>query len=301
MSSTFGSLNIAKSGLQYQQIAIDTANNNIANVNTDGYVRRRAVAAEVGGPGQPVSWSTYDGHGQGVTTQQVQRLTDILMDNRVRKENGNLSYLQVQQTSMERVESAINEPSDEGVAAALTGFGAAWQDIVNQPSGEAARRSVIAAGQTLTAAINTQARALDSEMEQQHAAATQDVTTINQDAQQLAQLNHNIFVAQASGSDVSDLMDQRDQVALDLANKAGAVVSVDATGRYDVTVAGVSLVDGDQAGSMVQTDVDPATGTSTNGAKVYFQITDPVPLGAAASTNTNDPFLSLYLPPITSS
>lgn len=293
MSSTFGSLNIAKTGLQYQQVAIDTANNNIANVNTDGYVRRRAVAAEVGGPGQPTMWSYYDGHGQGVTTQQVQRLTDILLDNRVRKENANLSYLQVQQAAMERVETAINEPTDNGVAHALSDFASSWHDVVISTDGEAARRSVIADGNTLAAAVNTQARALDAELEQQQAAAAQDITDINNDAQQLAQLNHNIFIAQANGSDVSDLMDQRDKLALDLSQKAGAEVTVDSTGRYNVSINGVNLVAGDKAGTIQQTDVDPATGDSTDGAKIYFQITDPVALGAPASTNTTDITTSL--------
>ncbi|MCA1983194.1 flagellar hook-associated protein FlgK [Nocardioides nematodiphilus] len=242
MASTFGSLNIAKSGLQYQQIAIDTANNNISNVNTDGYVRRRAEAAEVGGPGQPVHWSYSDGHGQGVATESVKRLSDLLMDRRVRTEHGNLSFLKVQQASMERVEATINEPSDKGVASMLTAYGKAWQDVVNAPDGEAARASVIAAGQSLAASINTQARGLATEVEQQQAAVTENVKQINDDAQKLAQLNHNIFLAKANGSDVGDLEDQRDQIALELANKAGAVVEAQPDGRYTAYLNGNALV-----------------------------------------------------------
>lgn len=260
MSSTFGSLNIAKSGLMYQQIAIDTADNNISNVNTDGYVRRRAVGAEVGGPDQPVMWSSYNGVGQGVTTQGVQRLSDVLLDNRVRKEHANLASLQVQQTSLERVESSIDEPSDNGVSAALSSFGAAWQNVVSNPDTPASRQSVISAGQTLAAAINTQARALDDEMAEQRTGALQDLADINRDAQQLAQLNHSIYLAQANGSDVGDLQDQRDQVALDLANKAGAVTKVQPDGQYDVTIGGLTLVTGGKAGALVQTGIDATTG-----------------------------------------
>lgn len=270
MTGTFGSLNIAKTGLQYQQIAIDVADNNIANVNTDGYVRRRANAAEVGGPDQPVMWSTYTGNGEGVTTTGVQRLTDILLDKRVRSEHANLSYLQVQQTSLERVESAVDEPSDNGVSAALASFSSAWEDVVTSPDGSAARQTVVADGQSLAAAINTQARSLDSEMDEQRAGALQDVQDINQDAQQMAQLNHAIFVAQANGADVGALQDQRDQVALDLANKAGAVSTVDATtGKLNVTIdngtgSPISLVTGDSYGAIVQTGIN-ADGT-TNAA-----------------------------------
>lgn len=289
MTGTFGSLNIAKTGLQYQQIVIDTTNNNIANVNTDGYVRRRANGAEVGGATTGAMWSTYTGHGEGVTTTSVSRLTDFLMDARVRNEHANLSYLQVQQTSMERVETAINEPSDTGIASALSAFGSSWQDVVSSPDGSAARQSVIASGQTLVAAVNAQARAVDDERAQQRAAAVADVSQINNDAQQLARLNHNIFIAQANGTDVSDLQDQRDQLALDLANRAGAVVSQDNTGRYNISINSVALVAGDNVGTMtvngINADGTPSNGDPANPDVVSFSISDPVPLGAAPSTN----------------
>jgi flagellar hook-associated protein 1 len=289
MTGTFGSLNIAKTGLQYQQIVIDTTNNNIANVNTDGYVRRRANGAEVGAATTGAMWSTYTGHGEGVTTTSVSRLTDFLMDARVRNEHANLSYLQVQQTSMERVETAINEPSDTGIASALSAFGSSWQDVVSSPDGSAARQAVLASGQTLVAAINAQARAVDDERAQQRAAAVADVSQINNDAQQLARLNHNIFIAQANGTDVSDLQDQRDQLALDLANRAGATVTQDSTGRYAIGINGVALVAGDNAGTMtangINADGTPSNGDPANPDVVSFSISDPVPVGAAPSTN----------------
>ncbi|WGL51898.1 flagellar hook-associated protein FlgK [Nocardioides sp. BP30] len=270
MTGTFSSLNIAKTGLQYQQVNIDVADSNIANVSTDGYVRRRAVGAELGGTDSPTMYSSYTGHGDGVTTQSVQRLTDLLLAKRVRSENANLSSLTVQQNSLERLEAAVDEPSDQGVAKALSAFASAWQDAVTAPDGPAARQSVIAAGQTLAAAIKTQATAVDSEADEQGAAVAQNVTTINADLQQMAQLNHSIYLAQANGADVGALQDQRDQLALDLAQKFGAVSTADpATGQYNVTIGGATLVSGGNAGSIevdqTQTDnsTTPPTTTTT--------------------------------------
>lgn len=267
MTGTFGSLNIAKTGLQYQQVNIDVADNNIANVDTDGYVRRRAVGAELGGNESPTMYSTYTGHGDGVTTQSVQRLTDLLLAKRVRSENANLSSLTVQQNSLERLESAIDEPSDQGVAHALSDFASAWQDVTTAPDGTAARQSVVAAGQTLAAAIKTQATAVDSEIDEQGAAVAQNASTINADLQQMAQLNHSIYLAQANGADVGSLEDQRDQLALDLAQKFGAVSTADSTGQYKVAIAGVTLVDGGNAGSIevdqTQTDISTTPPTDT--------------------------------------
>jgi len=288
MTSTFGSLNIAKTGLQYQQVSIDVANNNIANVNTDSYVRRRAVGAEIGATSNATMWSTYTGHGDGVITQGVQRLTDILLDKRVRAEHANLSYLQVQQSSMERLEAAINEPSDNGVAAALNSFASAWQDVVSAPDGSAARQSVIADGQTLAAAIHSQATAIDNEYEEQRAGALQDVSEINAMAQQMAQLNHSILLASANGADTGALQDQRDALALSLANKAGAVTTADAaTGKYNVTITDangnkVDLVKGDNYATLVTTGINSdATGNDPDGDG----IPDPVSFAVTSLVN----------------
>ncbi len=257
MVGTFGALNTAKTGLQYQQVALDTANNNIANVNNSGYVRRQAIAGEIGGATTPVMWST-DGNpaGQGVTTQEVKRVTDALVDQRVRQENANLAYLSAKDSSLSRLESGISEPSDTGVAAALDAFVQSWQDVVSNPggdgstSGPAARQGVIAAGQTLAAAINTQARNVIGEADNVIVQAQNDVTQVNADAQQIAQLNQTIKVAGASGTDVSDLEDQRDALALDMAQLAGAQTQVQPDGQYTVTVNGAALVQGNYYGTL---------------------------------------------------
>ena len=46
MSSLFGNLSIAVKALMTQQAAIQTTSNNIANVNTPGYTRQRAIVQE---------------------------------------------------------------------------------------------------------------------------------------------------------------------------------------------------------------------------------------------------------------
>jgi len=271
MTGTFGSLNIAKTGLQYQQIAIDTASNNIANVNNEDYVRRRAVASEVGGTSTPVMWSTYTGHGDGVTAESVQRVTSALLDNRVRNESGTQSYLEAQQASLSRVESAIGEPGDNGVSAALDGFVQSWQDLVSNPggdgstSGPAARLTVISKGQDLAAAINAQARNVVAEADTQVVQAKTDVNQINSDAQQIATLNHSIFLAQASGTDVSDLEDKRDALMLDIAKVGGAVSTQQSDGQYNVTINGLTIVQGDKAGSIAISTSD-GSGTAGNTA-----------------------------------
>ncbi|GAA1957846.1 flagellar hook-associated protein FlgK [Nocardioides panacihumi] len=257
MTGTFGSLNTALSALRYQQVALDVANNNIANVNTAGYVRRRAEAASVGATGQPTMWSQYDGHGDGVRVASVDRLADPLLDARSRRENGTLSYLSTQQTILNRVETSIGEPGDNGLSAALQELGAAFQDLVGDPAGAAARKTVLAKADAVTSAFKTQSDSIAGEIADQQSHASTVVQEVNDAATELARLNKTIKVAQVNNTDVGTLSDQRDLLALSLAKLTGAEVSVQPDGQFNVAVNGVALVTGDTAATMTATSGTP--------------------------------------------
>src|SRR5689334_8920850 len=107
MTGTFSSLNTALSALRYQRVAMDVAGNNIANVSSEGYVRRRANAVALGAPQQVAMWSRYDGAGDGVSLASVTRMADPFLDTRSRREHGQQSYLDTRATVLDRVESGI--------------------------------------------------------------------------------------------------------------------------------------------------------------------------------------------------
>ena len=87
MSGTFSSLNTALSALRYNRVAMDVASNNVANVGTEGYTRRRVNAEAVGAPARTAMWSRFDGVGGGVEASGVDRMVDALLDARVRREH----------------------------------------------------------------------------------------------------------------------------------------------------------------------------------------------------------------------
>ena len=87
MSGTLSSLNTALSALRFNRVAMDVASQNIANVATDGYNRRRVDGESIGAPTVPARWSHYEGAGAGVRTSSITRLNDALLDNRARTRN----------------------------------------------------------------------------------------------------------------------------------------------------------------------------------------------------------------------
>src|SRR6478609_2425238 len=86
--SAFSTLNTAVSGLMAHRRAVELIGHNVANVNTDGYTRRR-IDLESAGPGMAAGrWSSGGTYGTGVDIAGVTRIRDAYVDTRLRRELG---------------------------------------------------------------------------------------------------------------------------------------------------------------------------------------------------------------------
>ena len=300
MSGTFSSLNTALSALRYNRVAMDVASSNIANVGTDGYTRRRVNAETVDAPTRPAMWSRYDGAGNGVAVSGVDRMADALLDVRARREHGKQGYLDIRQTVLERVESGIGEPGDNGVAAAIADFRTSWHDLANNPGSEAARSQVLGRAATLADAIRIQSRNVEAESGDLRARATADVAEVNTVASDLAATNKSIAIASLNGDDAGVLLDKRDQLAMRLSELTGAQTSQRADGGFDVTHNGVALVSGSKAATLqVATGITASGGSDGN--PITFAITDAagttaVPAGMTGELGGVTDLLTTTLP-----
>jgi flagellar hook-associated protein 1 len=272
---SFSSINTALSALRYNQVALDTASHNIANVGTEGYTRRRVEAASAGTPTTPAMWSRNQNAGGGVRITGVTRMTDAFLDARVRTEHGKQSYLDTRQAVLDRLETGIGEPGENGLSAVMAEFRQGWADLANNPSTDAARSQVLARGASLADAVQIQARNFTTEAGDQRARVNVLVAEVDTIASDLAATNKAIQVAQLDGSDAGNLLDQRDLLALRLSKLTGGTTTANGTGGLDVAVNGVALVTGGIAGRLeVASGVTP-TGEA-DGNPVTFQVVHPV-------------------------
>lgn len=283
MSGTLSSLNTALSALRYNRVAMDVASHNIANVATEGYNRRRVDGESMGAPVVPARWSTYEGAGSGVRTSSIVRMNDVLLDNRARTEHSSLSYLQLRATALARMESGVGEPGDSGVSAAMADFRSSWQDLANDPGGNAARGQVLARAESLAGALAAQAANVSAEMTTQRLTLQGSVAEVDTVATELAATNRAIATAALDGVDVSDLADTRDVLGLRLAELTGGVGLLQPDGTMTVSVAGVSLVSGSTAGTL-----RIATGVTASGGPDGSPVTFAIDHGATSTTLTAD-------------
>src|SRR5487761_2311079 len=195
---TLQGLQTALSGLLAEQQALDVTGHNIANANTEGYSRQRAVlATNQAIPIPALSAITGQGAqlGTGVTVETYTRIRNSYLDAQYRTQNSSLSGAATSTEVLEQAQGAFNEPSSSGVASQLSAFWTSWNSLATSPTSEAAKEGVVAAGQRLTGSLNqlsSQLSTISAQVEAQYAARTSATGEVADIAKQIAQLNQQI-------------------------------------------------------------------------------------------------------------
>jgi flagellar hook-associated protein 1 len=231
----FTGLNTALRGVQAQQAALDVVSHNIANVETPGYSRQEAVftaspslrlgaGAKADGTGAQL--------GTGVEVQSYRRLRDDFLDLQYRAQNMAAGQSDVTAKRLGVVQSDLASNTDGDLGKLLDKFWTAWDTLAANPTDASAKAGVVGAAQNLAQRFNT----LDSDIAGAGAQATQAVTDmlsgagpIKPIADELAQLNAQINMAQGAGTSPNDLLDRRDLLLDQLSQYGQVSVSADPT------------------------------------------------------------------------
>ena len=263
--SSFSGLSTALSGLVAQRYGLDTTGQNVANANTPGYSRQRVVAEPVNpASGGTAVFSRWDGPGTGVEVVDVQRITDALVDNRVRAERSAAEHLSASQGVWNRVDVALNEPSDIGVQAQLSSFWSAWQDLSNDPGMTATRTQVLQTGASVADALGSVAAEVSEAWGDSRSELRALVSEVNATSSSVADLNSSIRKAAAGGESPNELMDRRDALVVRLSELTGGTVRRGELGTVDVFVGGSALVRGSSATPLA---LDPSSAGSLTDAQ----------------------------------
>lgn len=237
---TLGStLQIAKTGLRAQQQAMNVTAHNIANASTDGYSRQRAVV--VTNPGLHMPSGVF---GTGARIDNVQRISDALLDASYYRELSLATEHQTRAGVLGRVEGVFGEPSDIGLAAALDSFVSAWSELGSNPGSSTIRSAAREAGARLVSTFHRIGDSLDFIRQEVEARLTSGVEDASRLIDSIARLNQQITINESGGSTAGDLRDERARRLADLAELLPINVIERDNGSVGVTTSGISLVDG---------------------------------------------------------
>jgi len=243
--SDFSGLNVGLSGLEAQQIGMDTVGQNVANANTPGYDAETVQLAAVGSvqhAGFDESASTLPG--DGVSVEGVQRLTNTYLQSQSYTEQGLQGSLTAQQDGLQAVQQNFPEPSGNGISSQLTQFWQDWGTLANNPSQTSAQSTVVEDGQSLASSLNQTSSALSTLSQQTVQSIGSTLGQVNQEASQIAALNKSVQEGSVGGGSMNELQDQRDQLVSTLSSQLGVSVSYNSDGTVNVYSGSEALVSG---------------------------------------------------------
>jgi flagellar hook-associated protein 1 FlgK len=258
------------SGLLAFQRAIDTTSHNIANVNTDGYSRQRV---EIGTrPADPYGNGWV---GNGASVQTVRRVYDDYVSLQARTSSSTFSRTDTFAANAARVNNMFGD-SDTGLTASLQKFVNAFQGVANAPSSIPARQVLLSEATAVKEQLQSYNAQLDDMDKQVSANLQGEVSEINAISQGLAKLNQDIAngTARTGGQPPNDLLDQRDNLLDQLAEKVSVNIVPQDGGQVNVFIGnGQPLVVGTQFNQLTTTqdNFDPtklSIGMQTSGGVV---------------------------------
>lgn len=265
MASTFFGLEIGRTALQSQQKALDVTGHNIANANTDGYTRQRAVMATTTPFAYP-SFNRLYGAGQlgtGVEVQEVKRLRDDFIDSQVRKESSVSGEWKNRKNTLDKLEVIINEPSDSGLRTVLDQFWESLQTLSTRPEDGAVRATVRQRGMAVADTFNHMDQQLGDLQEDLDKSIQVKVDEINNIATQIAGLNDQIVKVEITGDHANDLRDKRDLLVDQLSKIVNVNTKEDENGSLTVAIGGRALVSGKMNDQLAANSTPPAFSTVT--------------------------------------
>ncbi|WP_101843029.1 flagellar hook-associated protein FlgK [Halobacillus sp. Marseille-P3879] len=286
MGSTFGGLEVAKSGLFAQQSALSTTGHNISNANTEGYTRQR-VNFEQAGPYPPSSRNRPEIPGQiggGVTAGAIERIRDGYLDDQYRAENNKSGYYESRSDALGRLEEVMNEPSEDGLSKTMDRFWDSLQDLSVDPEDSGARSVVRQRGQAVAETFNylsDKLNGLKGDIGKEADVTTKDINSM---ASQINSLNQQIAEVEPHGQVPNDLYDERDNLIDKLSEQVNIEVTYEnppssadamATGKANITLIG-------ESGEAMEPKLVDGSDNSTNEIQVNYdedQLAENVTLG----------------------
>ncbi|GAC1313697.1 MAG: flagellar hook-associated protein FlgK [Chloroflexota bacterium] len=261
MTPPFFGLDIASRALRTQQTLVDITNQNVANANTPGYSRQSGdVEATLAYPIPAFNATGRPGQlGTGVEVTQVTRARDAFNDLQMREQLSSQGKWTARQDALTQVESTINEPSTTGLSSLMSKYWKSWQEVANSPADASVRTSLIEQGKALANGfVNTRSQLVQQQRDLD-AQVGLTVTSINNDATQIANLNKQISQVETSGLKANDLRDQRDKLLDDLSGLVKITTVDSSEGSVNVFIGSHQLVDRVQAHTM---SVDNSSGVN---------------------------------------
>ncbi|WP_395344368.1 flagellar hook-associated protein FlgK [Ningiella sp. W23] len=223
---------LSKTGINASNRLLNTTSNNIANVNSEGYIRERTEFT-----------SRLNG---GVDFGFTDRVFDVFAQNQLRRDTSLVGESQAFYDRVKGLDQVLASEANS-IAGAMTSFFSAIQTAADDPTSMPARDAIMGQAQGMMNRITQLGDFMKAKEEEAELQIQQSVDRANSLIQQIGDLNEAVQVA--VGSSVVDtptkLLNQRDQAILELSRIVEVEIRNSPNGDQGLTVnlkTGESLV-----------------------------------------------------------
>lgn len=274
MRSTFIGYEVSKRTIQISQKALDVTNNNLANINTDGYSRQRvdlnsSYIPVSGRYGSKVSKLALSG--QGVNAYGVSQIRDTYVDKRYREFTAYVAEFDVKQSVLSEAERILSDIDETGLIRNLNDFKAALSKYAaDSPYNKELASIVKNEAYSITQTLKSYATELNSLKNENIIDLQESVSEVNDLIEKITMYNgvitgeYNITAADKIYYDESvigsygpnELIDHRNQLIDELSYYGNIKVYDNNDGSVRVEMGGTTIINGTKNEHIVMKDFD---------------------------------------------
>lgn len=245
MANSFGSLYIGKSGLQGSLNALNTTSNNLANIDTEGYVRQQTRFADAG-------YTTFNSTaaiskqqaGLGVTISDVIHARDVFLDKSYRAESGRQAFYAASFDACNEVYTYYQELQGQAFQEGLNDLWVAFQEFAKDPAESTNQNLVVQKAGLFLSRTQAVYTGLQNYQLNINTQISDDIDEINELGKTIYQLNLDIQKTEAGGIETAmTLRDERDKALDQLSALANISYKETGDGFVKVSLEGQEFID----------------------------------------------------------
>lgn len=248
MANGFGSFYVGNSGLVNAQNAINVTANNLANVDTPGYVREQVRFSDKSYITRvnPTIRTNMQQNGLGVSVSDVAHARDIFLDKAYRRENGRSEFYSSMYNAVAYVEDILQEIDGEEFKQSVADLWKAFQEFGKDPSNSTNQSLILQKSEMFLSRATSVYSDLQKYQENINEEISDKIDRVNEIGKRVNELNYEIMKVESNGLETAmTLRDERDYLIDELSGYLNIEAKENSTGQVIIKAEGVTFVDED--------------------------------------------------------
>ena len=248
MANGFGSFYVGNSGLVNAQNAINVTANNLANVDTPGYVREQVRFSDKSYITRvnPTTRTNMQQNGLGVSVSDVAHARDIFLDKAYRRENGRSEFYSSMYDAVAYVEDILQEIDGEEFKQSVADLWQAFQEFGKDPSNSTNQSLILQKAELFLSRTSSVYSDLQKYQENINEEISDKIDRVNEIGKRINELNNEIMKVESNGLETAmTLRDERDYLVDELSGYLNIEAKENSTGQVIIKAEGVTFVDED--------------------------------------------------------